>query len=180
MRAADPSRAAHRHAGRHPPNRVRALARTPAVWTFGTPADHWASVDTARRITLLASGLTCGASHGQPGHAEGAGHDAATTTDVPLVDTNVLFDLFTNDPIWADWSTRQLRVPSVQEALIINALAGKAFQSYRARGGTRTRVLPDFVIGAHAVVEGIGLLTRDVRRYRSYFPRITLITPGDA
>jgi hypothetical protein len=33
---------------------------------------------------------------------------AATTTDVPLVDTNVLLDLFTNDPIWADWSARQL------------------------------------------------------------------------
>jgi predicted nucleic acid-binding protein len=59
-------------------------------------------------------------------------------------------------------------------------LAGKAFQSYRARGGTRTGVLPDFFIGAHAVAEGLSLLTRDIRGYRSYFPTITLITPGDA
>ncbi|HZA67844.1 MAG TPA: PIN domain-containing protein [Geminicoccaceae bacterium] len=59
-------------------------------------------------------------------------------------------------------------------------LAGKAFQAYRARGGTRTGVLPDFFIGAHAVVEGIALLTRDARRYRGYFPTIMLITPGDA
>jgi hypothetical protein len=59
-------------------------------------------------------------------------------------------------------------------------LAGKAFQNYRGRGGTKTGVLPDFFIGAHAVVEGLTLLTRDARRHRSYFPMITLITPGDA
>ena len=41
-------------------------------------------------------------------------------------------------------------------------------------------MLPDSFIGAHAVVEGIGLLTRDTRRYRSYFPTVELITPGDA
>jgi predicted nucleic acid-binding protein len=59
-------------------------------------------------------------------------------------------------------------------------LAGKAFQTYRARADTRTGVLSDFFIGARAVVESIALLTRDVRRYRSYFPSITLIAPGDA
>ena len=59
-------------------------------------------------------------------------------------------------------------------------LAGKAFQSYRARGGRKAGVLPDFFIGAHAVAEDIGLLTRDTRRYRSCFPTIKLVTPGDA
>ena len=59
-------------------------------------------------------------------------------------------------------------------------LAGKAFQTYRARGGTKTGVLPDFFIGAHAVVEGSALLTRDARRYRNYFPDDHAITPGDA
>jgi predicted nucleic acid-binding protein len=135
---------------------------------------------------------------------------------VPLVDTNVLLDLITNDPIWADWSLRQLERLSLEEALLVNPvvyaelsggfdraeevdvalvkagvqlvevprpalfLAGKAFQTYRARGGLKTGVLPDFFIGAHAVVEGLSLLTRDARRYRGYFPTITLITPGDA
>jgi predicted nucleic acid-binding protein len=135
---------------------------------------------------------------------------------VPLVDTNVLFDLLTNDPIWVDWSQRQIENQALRERLVINAvvyaelsvsfdqleevdaflaatgidvdemprpalfLAGRAFQTYRARGGTKTGVLSDFFIGAHAVAEGIGLLTRDVRRYRSYFPTITLIAPGDA
>jgi hypothetical protein len=47
-------------------------------------------------------------------------------------------------------------------------------------GGSVSGVLSDFFIGAHAVVEGLSLLTRDARRYRTYFPSITLITPGTA
>jgi predicted nucleic acid-binding protein len=56
-------------------------------------------------------------------------------------------------------------------------LAGKAFQRYRASGGKRTGVLPDFFIGAHAAVTRSTLLTRDAQRYRSYFPTIDLVTP---
>lgn len=52
-----------------------------------------------------------------------------------------------------------------------------AFTAYRKRGGRRTTPLPDFFIGAHALVEGLTLLTRDARRYRSYFPGIRLIAP---
>lgn len=57
-------------------------------------------------------------------------------------------------------------------------LAGKAFQRYKARGGTRTSALPDFFIGAHAAVLGIPLLTRDARRYADYFPTLELLVPG--
>jgi predicted nucleic acid-binding protein len=56
-------------------------------------------------------------------------------------------------------------------------LAAKAFQRYRQRGGTRSRTLPDFFIGAHAAVAGLVLLTRDARRYRTYFPTLELIAP---
>jgi predicted nucleic acid-binding protein len=56
-------------------------------------------------------------------------------------------------------------------------VAGKAFGIYRDAGGTRDRVLPDFFIGAHAAVESLPLLTRDARRYRAYFPTVTLIAP---
>lgn len=45
-------------------------------------------------------------------------------------------------------------------------------------GGTKTGVLPDFFIGAHAAVSRLPLLTRDIRRYRTYFPAINLIAPG--
>lgn len=64
--------------------------------------------------------------------------------------------------------------PIPREALF---LAGKVFRQYRKRGGTKTGVLPDFFIGAHAAVAGIPLLTRDPRRYRSYFPRLEIICP---
>jgi len=56
-------------------------------------------------------------------------------------------------------------------------LAAKAFQRYRKAGGTRTGVLPDFFIGAHAAVLNLPLLTRDRQRYDSYFPTLELIAP---
>ena len=56
-------------------------------------------------------------------------------------------------------------------------LAGKAFLRYRKRGGVRSSPLPDFYIGAHAAVREYSLLTRDVARYRTYFPTVELISP---
>ena len=97
--------------------------------------------------------------------------------------------LLINDVVYAEISIRYERiedldamltqaviaiVPISREALF---LAGKVFRRYRAVGGTRTGVLPDFFIGAHAAGEGWPLLTRDVARYRSYFPKIKLIAP---
>ena len=57
-------------------------------------------------------------------------------------------------------------------------LAGQAFLRYRRGHGAKRSPLPDFYIGAHARVEGLRLLTRDVGRYRTYFPGIKLIAPG--
>jgi predicted nucleic acid-binding protein len=57
-------------------------------------------------------------------------------------------------------------------------LAGKAFVRYRRRGGSKTNVLSDFFIGAHAAVLGCPILTRDSARYRTYFPSVQLFTPG--
>lgn len=56
-------------------------------------------------------------------------------------------------------------------------LAGKCFVEYRRRGGQRLSPLPDFYIGAHAALAGLALLTRDASRYRTYFPRLLLLTP---
>jgi predicted nucleic acid-binding protein len=56
-------------------------------------------------------------------------------------------------------------------------LAGKAFLQYRRRGGLRGSTLPDFYIGAHAAVSDFRILTRDPRRYRTYFPTVDLIVP---
>jgi predicted nucleic acid-binding protein len=56
-------------------------------------------------------------------------------------------------------------------------LAGKAFLQYRRSTGTKRLPLPDFFIGAHAAVASLALLTRDHRRYSSYFPSVRLIHP---
>lgn len=56
-------------------------------------------------------------------------------------------------------------------------LAGHAYVKYRRRGGTRRSPLPDFYVGAHAALSGLSLLTRDVRRYRTYFPTLRVIGP---
>ncbi len=132
-----------------------------------------------------------------------------------LVDTNVLIDVFENDPDWAEWSLQQLRHRSRLTPLAINPviyaelsiafsrmemldaalatlemrqleiprtalfLAGKAFLRYRQQGGTKSNVLADFFIGAHAAVSRLPLLTRDTRRYRTYFPTVELIAPGN-
>ena len=131
-----------------------------------------------------------------------------------LVDTNVLVDIVSDDPLWAEWSQRHLTIAAAQDELAINDivyaelsiryatieeldamirearlvsapmprpalfLAGKAFHRYRSAGGKRTGVLPDFFLGAHAVVSDCVLITRDAARYRTYFPGITLIAPN--
>jgi predicted nucleic acid-binding protein len=89
-----------------------------------------------------------------------------------------------NDVIYAELSVDYLDadlaalgltlVPVPRPALF---LAGKAFLRYREEGGTRTGVLPDFFIGAHAAVMGAPLVTRNARRYRRYFPRLDIIAP---
>lgn len=66
------------------------------------------------------------------------------------------------------------RLPLPWEAAF---LAGKCFVRYRRRSGVRRSPLPDFYIGAHAAVAGLTLLTRDPRRYRTYFPTLEIIAP---
>ena len=130
-----------------------------------------------------------------------------------LVDTNVIVDVLTADPVWSAWSTDRLAKCTETGPLRINevtyaelavrmeiesdlqsalsdmgivlertpttalVLAGRAFNRYRTAGGPRTSVLPDFFIGAHAQAAEIPILTRDVRRYRTYFPKVVLIAP---
>ncbi|WHO75564.1 type II toxin-antitoxin system VapC family toxin [Rhizobium sp. BT03] len=97
--------------------------------------------------------------------------------------------LLINDVIYAELAVRYERIEAL-EAFVEEAglemrpipkpalfLAGKVFTQYRKAGGTRTGVLPDFFIGAHAAVHQLPLLTRDVGRYRSYFPSLKLIAP---
>ena len=56
-------------------------------------------------------------------------------------------------------------------------MAAKVYTLYRRAGGIKTGVLPDFFIGAHAAVLDLPIMTRDIGRYRTYFPTVELITP---
>ncbi len=79
------------------------------------------------------------------------------------------------DHTLADMALDVLEVP--RPALF---LAGKAFVQYRRRGGTKSSVLPDFLIGAHAAVARCPILTRDCSRYQTYFPTVELLLPEGA
>jgi len=99
------------------------------------------------------------------------------------------YRLVINPIIYAEVSIRYSRIEEVDAALSKTLfdreavpyeaafLAGKSFLAYRRRGGTKQSPLPDFFIGAHAAVAGYLLMTRDAARYRSYFPKLSLIAP---
>lgn len=94
-----------------------------------------------------------------------------------------------NPIIYAEVSVGFERIEELDKALTPDAftrlplpweagfLAGKAFLRYRRAKGARTSPLPDFYIGAHAAIEGMTLLTRDAKRYRTYYPKLELICP---
>jgi predicted nucleic acid-binding protein len=130
-----------------------------------------------------------------------------------LVDSNIILDVFLDDPTWGDWSEATLESCSRHAVLCINPivysevsigferiedlefalkkanfkmlpisrealfLAGKAFFKYKKRSGRKTSPLPDFYIGAQAAVLGLQLMSRDVARYRTYFPTVRMIHP---
>ena len=140
-------------------------------------------------------------------------HSRVASSGLTLVDANVLLDIATDAPSWADWSiaavTDAARTGGVAINPIVYAelsagydrveecddafpsslyarldlpweaafLAGKVFVAYRRSRGEKRSPLPDFYIGAHAAVAGMRLLTRDPRRYRTYFPKLELISP---
>lgn len=130
-----------------------------------------------------------------------------------FVDSCILLDLYTNDPIWADWSEKILDKYSQTNTLFINSivyaevsigfnqieevekalsgigikvleiprealfLTGKVFLKYRKNKGTKNAPLPDFFIGAHATVSEFELITRDVAKFKTYYPQLKLIHP---
>lgn len=130
-----------------------------------------------------------------------------------LVDTNVILDIVTEDPIWFEWSSSTLSMCAENGKLWINPiiyaqvsigfsliedldqvlpkdifhraelpweagfLAGKCFLKYRKTTGKKTTPLPDFYIGAHATIANLTLITRDHRRFKTYFPKLKIISP---
>lgn len=92
-----------------------------------------------------------------------------------------------NPIIFAEVSMKFDRIEDADRALVdferrilpyeAGFLAGKAFLAYRRRGGAKRSPMPDFYVGAHAVVERMRLLTRDATRYRTHFPALEIVAP---
>ncbi len=80
-------------------------------------------------------------------------------------------------PAAIDRSLAELKIAVLNIPREAAFLAGKAFAQYRRRGGGKTNVISDFLIGGHAAVLGCAVLTRDTRRFAAYFPGVNLIAP---
>ena len=95
-----------------------------------------------------------------------------------------------NPIIFAEVSMKFDRIEDADAALVdferellpyeAGFLAGKAFLAYKRRGGAKRSPMPDFYVGAHAVLGRMALLTRDAARYRTYFPALKIIAPKAA
>lgn len=97
--------------------------------------------------------------------------------------------LAVNPIVYAEVAARFARIEELEDALPPDYyqrlalpweaafLAGQCFVKYRRQGGSRRSPMPDFYIGAHAAVHDMTILTRDPRRYRSYFPTLRIIAP---
>ncbi len=133
---------------------------------------------------------------------------------ITAVDTNVLLDILTNSPRFAERSLSALNAADAAGVLVISEIvfaelsaafdgdadrhngfltdagirlvrsspaalqqAGAQWRTYRRRGGPRKRILPDFLIGAHASQHTDQLLTRDRGFFKKYFQELTLLEP---
>jgi len=113
----------------------------------------------------------------------------ADWSEATLVTYSTQLPLFINPVIYAEVSIGFQRIEELEEAFAGCGLrmlpipkeslflAGKAFLKYRKSKGSKASPLPDFFIGAHAAVENLLLLTRDVKRIKTYFPTVKTVSP---
>ena len=97
--------------------------------------------------------------------------------------------LYINSIIYTEVSIGFLQIEEVEAALELAGvkvlemprealfLAGKVFLNYKKSKGRKLSTLPDFYIGAHAVISDFHLITRDISRFNTYFPDLQLISP---
>ena len=121
------------------------------IWNFD-PVWHTWSIGQLRRQSLL--------------------HDLAIN---PIIYSEISVSFATPSSLDKELDELHLSVLNIPRQAAF--LAGKAHQQYRRRGGAKSNVLSDFLIGAHAAVLACALLTRDTRVYSTYFPGVPLIAP---
>lgn len=117
---------------------------------------------------------------GSEWHLWSASSLVAAANDAPLIIDPIIYaEVSINFKTPAEFDAAFPPEDFLRRALPFAAafIAGKAHVEYRRRGGVRAATLPDFFIGAHALVAGYKILTRDPRRFRRYFPDVELIAP---
>jgi predicted nucleic acid-binding protein len=132
------------------------------------------SVDSSVLIELLA-----GAEHADA--AEAALRDALARGPVAVCDVvvaEVCSSLKHGDQALQVLEEMGIRYSTVEQKSAVRA--GEMQRRYRARGGGRQRTVPDFIVGAHALLQCDGLITRDAGFFRDYFKGLRVIVPTDA
>ena len=132
-------------------------------------------------ITALDSSVLLDVVTNAPAYAESSGHGlrqaradgALIVCECVLVEIRPAFDRDDFYEFLSDWQLEF--VSSSRESA---ALAGEHFARYLRRGGRAGRVLPDFLIGAHALLHADRLLARDRGYLRDYFLKLPLWQPG--
>ncbi len=131
---------------------------------------------TAVDSNVILDLLTASAEHGS--RSAGALRDASAGG--ALVASTVVWAEVAgahDDPQSAAIKLDRLGIALVPDDRVVALLAGRVYRAYRLAGGTRRRILPDFLIGAHAITHADRLLTRDRGFYRSHFTRLTILEP---
>jgi predicted nucleic acid-binding protein len=106
---------------------------------------------------------------------EAAGEGSIVISDIVYAELCIHFDAKRDCDGFLE--SNEIRVQALTREA--HFLASRVWRTYRQQGGKRTRILADFLVGAHAQKQATRLLSRDRGFYRNLFPSLDLFDPTD-